>query len=69
MIQIAYFFLLRPVEYTGTESPTTPFQLKYLSLSCGAANFDILQAPVAALKTSTYVKLDFTTKKNAVGGG
>ena len=28
MIQLTYFFLLRPGEYMGTKSPTTPFQLK-----------------------------------------
>ena len=68
IIHIAYFFLLSPVEYIGTKSPTTPFQLKDVSLSCGTANFDIFQTPTVALKTSTYGKMDFTMKKNDVHG-
>ena len=68
MIQIAYFFLFRPGQYVGTNQPTTTFQLKYVSLRCGAANFDIFQTLAAALKTSTYVKMEFTTKNNAVWG-
>ena len=42
MIHIAYFFPLNLGKYTGTKSPTIPFQLKYASLICGAAKFDIL---------------------------
>ena len=68
MIQLAYFFLLRPGEYTGTNYPTTSFQLKYVFLICGTANFDTLQTPAAAIKTATYGKLDFTTHKNDVRG-
>ena len=68
MIKLAYFILLQTGNYKGTNSPTTPFQLKYVSLSCGAANFNTLQTLAAALKTATYVKLDFTTMKNAMLG-
>ena len=68
MIQLAYFFLLHPGEYNGTKSPTAPFQLKVVSPRCGAANFDIFQTPAAALKTFTYVKMEFTTQNNSVWG-
>ena len=68
MIQLAYFFLLQLGEYTVTKSPNTPFQLKDASLSCGATNFDTLLNPAAALKTSNYGKLEFTTHKNIVRG-
>ena len=39
-----------------------------MSLSCGATNFDTFQTLAAALKTSTYGKLEFTTQKNSVLG-
>ena len=45
----------------GTKSPTTPFQIKDVSLRCGAANFDTLKTLEAALKTATYGKLELTT--------
>ena len=64
MIQLVSFFLLQPGESKGTKSPTTHFQIKDVSLRCGAANFDTLKTPAAALKTATYGKLDFTTQKN-----
>ena len=34
----------------GTKSPTTLFQLKDVSLICGATRFDILQTPFTTLK-------------------
>ena len=57
IIHIAYLFLLCPGEYTGTKSSTNPFQINDVSLSCGAANFDIFQTPADALKNSTYGKM------------
>ena len=66
MIQLAYFFLLCPVGYTGNKSPTTTVQLKNVSLGCGAANFDIFQTPAATLKFYAYGKMEFNTQKNAV---
>ena len=68
ILQLTYFFLLRPGEYMGTNSPTTPFQLKDAPLSCGVANFETLQTPAAALETDTYGKLEFTTQKNSMKG-
>ena len=49
-----------------TKYPRTPFQIKDVSLSCGATNFYTLQTPAADLKTATYGKLEFTTQKNYV---
>ena len=68
MTHIAYFLLLRAGEYTGTKSPTNPFQLGNMSLSCGVVNFNTLQPLKSALKTSNYGKLEFTTQKNAILG-
>ena len=68
MIQLAYFFLLRPEEYTGTKSPTTSFQINNMSLSYGASNFNTLQTPAAYLKTDTYGKLEFTTQNTPYEG-
>ena len=66
MIILAYFFLLRPGEYKGTKSPTTPFCLNNVSVSCGVTVFDLFTASEKDLLSSTYCFLEFTTQKNAV---
>ena len=52
---------MQQVEYKGTKSPMTPFQLKDTSLRCGTTNFDTLQTPSAALKTNNYRNSEFKT--------
>ena len=56
MIHLTYFFLLIPGEYTGTKYPTPTFQLKDVSLICGAANFGIFQKPLDDLKITLMVR-------------
>ena len=68
MIVLAFFFLLRPGEYTASASDTTPFRLTDVQLFVGQHRLDILQAPPASLDASTFATLTFTTQKNGVRG-
>ena len=64
MIALAYFFLLRPGEYTATPSETTPFRLADLRLATGNAYLDIFQVPASQLNAATFATLTFTNQKN-----
>jgi hypothetical protein len=68
MITLAFFFLLRPGEYTGTPSDTTPFTLQDVQLWIGQQRFLATTIPVADLSRVTFVALTFTTQKNGVRG-
>ena len=54
MICLAFFFLLRPGEYTGTPSDTTPFTLDDVEFSIGAARYKATLIPVADLDCVTF---------------
>ena len=67
MIIIAFFFLLRPGEYTETTNPdTTPFVLQDVQISVGDRRFHLYQASDAELLSATSVSLTFTTQKNGI---
>lgn len=68
MIVIAFFFLLRPGEYTGTTNDDTPFRLRDITLSIGSHPFDHANAPMDVLQSADGVSLTFTTQKNGVRG-
>jgi hypothetical protein len=68
MITLAFFFLLRPGEYTGTPSDTTPFTLQDVQLWIGQQRFLATTIPIADLSRVTFVSLTFTTQKNGVRG-
>ena len=68
MITLAYFFLLRPGEYTATASDTTPFTLNDVQLFIGSVRLDIKNATESELSRSTFGTLEFTTQKNGVRG-
>lgn len=68
MIALAFFFLLRPGEYTATSSATTPFRLTDVRLSIGSTYIDNFTASDATLDSVTFVSLTFTTQKNGVRG-
>ena len=68
MIALAFFFLLRPGEYTATPSETTPFRLADVRLSAGPSYFDLTTATDAMLDSATFVSLTFTTQKSGVRG-
>jgi hypothetical protein len=68
MIVLAFFFLLRPGEYTGTPSDTTPFTLQDVQLWIGHQRFLATTIPIQDLSRVTFVALTFTTQKNGVRG-
>jgi hypothetical protein len=68
MITLAFFFLLRPGEYTGTASDTTPFTLHDVQCWIGQQRFLATTIPLEDLPRVTFVSLTFTTQKNGVRG-
>ena len=66
MIIIAFFFLLRPGEYTDNNKD--PFQLKDVQLFIGPTRIDLNVAPVEQLRQARFASLTFTTQKNGVRG-
>lgn len=68
MIILAFFFLLRPGEYTGSNNDDTPFRLQDVQLWIGTRRIDLYLAPEAELAAATSVSLTFTTQKNGVRG-
>jgi hypothetical protein len=67
MIVIAFFFLLRPGEYTGTDSNNS-FRLADVQLFIGHRRLDVMQAPYEDLLAATSASLTFTTQKSGVRG-
>jgi hypothetical protein len=68
MICLAFFFLLRPGEYTGTVSETQPFHLADVRFTLGHLPLSTATATPDQLLTATFVTLEFTTQKNSVRG-
>ena len=74
MIIIAFFFLLWPVEYTGTKSDSSPFSLLDVTFSVGRTVFDTATTTATNTATNnelvaaTFVILVFTTQKNGAQG-
>jgi hypothetical protein len=64
----AFFFLLRPGEYTLNATDAHPFTLADVRLWVGPKRIDPLTAPFELLRTATFVALVFTVQKNAVRG-
>ena len=68
MIALALFFLLRPGEYTGTRSDTTPFRMCDVCFYLGTRRLVTATATEGQILSATYVTLEFTTQKNGVRG-
>jgi hypothetical protein len=68
MICLAFFFLLRPGEYTGTKSDTQPFQLRDAKFFLGNLPLNPATAPPDHLLNASFITLEFTTQKNGVRG-
>ena len=66
MIIIAFFFLLRPGEYTNASSDTTPFTLDNVQLTIGDRRLTLDTASEAELDQARTASLTFTTQKNGV---
>lgn len=68
MITIAFFFLLRPGEYTATNSDTQPFQFKSVQLFIGDYRLNLQTASASQLLSATFAALTFDKQKNGVEG-
>ena len=68
MICLAYFFLLRPGEYTGNPSNTTPFTLADVQCYIGQQRLTAPMLTIQHLSRLTFVTLTFTSQKNGVRG-
>ena len=64
MVCIAFFFLLRPGEYTGTTNDDAAFRLDDVSLFLGSRKLDLVTSPDRELEAATSTSLYFTTQKN-----
>ena len=64
IICIAFFFLLRPGEYTGTTNDDAAFTLGDVRLHVGQRRLDLPSAPLRDIQAATWVSLYFTTQKN-----
>ena len=68
MIITAYFFLLRPGEYSRYKSESTSFCLKDTDFSWGCSFF-AATAKASYLQASNFVLLTFRTQGNGARGG
>ena len=68
MLTIAFFFLMRPGEYTSTPSDTTPFTLADIQLFIGRHRLNIFLASETDLLASTFCLYTYTDQKNGVRG-
>jgi hypothetical protein len=68
LLWIAFFFLLRPGEYTSNAQDSHPFTLQDVRMWVGQTSIDPLTAPFQVLDQVTFAALIFTTQKNAVRG-
>ena len=68
MICLAFYFLLRPGEYTGNPSNTTPFTIADVQCYIGQQRITAPLLTLQHLPRLTFVTLTFTTQKNGVRG-
>jgi hypothetical protein len=64
MICIAFFFLLRPGEYTGTTSDDTPFRIQDVGLYIRDRKLNLFHCSDAELNAATSVSYTFNKQKN-----
>ena len=68
MITLAFFFLLRPGEYTDSSLESTPFILADTQVFIGDRHISPLTSSTVDIGNATFVSLTFTTQKNGVHG-
>ena len=68
MIGLAFFFLLRPGEYTDSPSDTSPFSFPDVQMWIGMQRLDLPTASTAQLHNATFFSLTFRNQKNSVRG-
>lgn len=64
IIVIAFFYLLRPGEYTGTTTDDAAFTLADIGLHVGHRRLDLFTAPAHDIQAATAASYTFTTQKN-----
>lgn len=69
MIIIAFFFLMRPGEYTDTTSDDAcPFKYEDVQLFVGEQRLDLATASDEMIRQATFASVTFTWQKNGVRG-
>jgi hypothetical protein len=68
MITIAFFYLLRPGEYTGTTSDDAAFRVEDIALYIQDRRLDSMTATPAEMSAADSVAYTFTTQKNGRRG-
>jgi len=68
MTWLAFFFLLRPGEYTSPAEDSHPFRLEDIRLWRNEQCLSYCTATEADMSSATFVALVFTTQKNGVKG-
>jgi hypothetical protein len=68
MITIAFFYLLRPGEYTGTTSDDAAFRVEDIALYIQDRRLDSMTATPSELAAADSVAYTFTTQKNGRRG-
>jgi len=69
LIILAFFYLLRPGEYTLSLAPeSAPFRLQDVHLFRGSLKLNVFTTSEADLGTATFCGLEFSTQKNCVKG-
>jgi hypothetical protein len=68
MLWIAFFFLLRPGEYTRPSEYSHPFRIQDVQLWQESMAVDLLTCPLVQLQTCTFVSLTFAEQKNGNRG-
>ena len=68
LMWIAFFFLLRPGEYTQPAEDSHPFRIRDVRLFVGETLIDHQSGDLAVLDTCTFVSLTFSTQKNGTRG-
>ena len=70
MIILAFFFLLRPGEYTypGSKSDSSPFRLMDIQFFRGTRRINLSTCSDTDLRLANFCTLEFTNQKNGVRG-
>jgi hypothetical protein len=68
MISLAFFFLLRPGEYTISPAESTPFRFCDVSLKLAGQPLNLSTAPATDITNADFVTLEFDTQKSGVRG-
>jgi hypothetical protein len=68
MTVVAFYYLLRPGQYTGTVTDDAAFRLQDLQMFIGDRFVDPSVAPLSDLEAVTSASLVFTNQKNGVRG-